>query len=226
MSICLKAFCRDAIIPTVSRGGCAARNGIIWVKKMKQLMTVLCLVCAAPAFALARIEVSALPASECADTEVSTNVVFRTSRRGVRTFDVRIAYTGSASNCVEVAFGRDADGNGDLSAEEMRLLLGWRGGRRFVEDVAADERIYEDAVPASGRRFLALSVRTDGNLAPRTAEFTCESGPCFASLAAHPPRFICDSSWNLVKVVRRGASAADEWCEIRGAGPVFSVKVR
>ena len=193
---------------------------------MKQLVTVLCMAYAAATLASARIEVSALPAGEYADTEVSTNVVFRTGRKGVKSLDVRIEYTGSESNCVEMAFGRDADGNGDLSAEEMRLLLGWRGGRRFVEDVAADERIYEDAEPASGRRFLALSVRTDGKLAPRTAEFTCESGPCFASLVAHPPRFLCDSSWNLVKVVRRGASAADEWCAVENSGPRFELRVR
>jgi hypothetical protein len=181
---------------------------------------------AASAFASARVEVSALPAGEYADTEVSTNVAFRASRRGVKSLDVRIEYTGSESNCVEVAFGRDADGNGDLSAEEMRLLLGWRGGRRFVEDVASDDRVYEDAEPASGRRFLALSVTTDGDLVPRTAAFTCESGPCFTSLAADVPRFLCDSSWNLVKVVRRGTSAADEWCEVENSGPRFELRVR
>ena len=190
----------------------------------RQLLPSLAL--AVVASAAPQIEVPTLPQSECADAEVSTNVVFRTSRRGVRTFDVRIAYTGSASNCVEVAFGRDEDGNGDLSAEEMRLLLGWRGGRRFVEDVAADERIYEDAEPVSGRRLLALSVEAGESLVPRRASFTCESGPCFDSLAAHPPRFLCDSSWSLVKVVRRGASAADEWCRVEHAGPTFSVKVR
>ena len=180
----------------------------------------------AAVLAASRIEVSALPSGEYADTEVSTNVAFRASRRGVKSLDVRIEYTGSESNCVEVAFGRDADGSGDLSAEEMRLLLGWRGGRRFVEDVATDDRVYEDAEPASGRRFLALSVTTDGDLVPRTAAFTCESGPCFTSLAAHPPRFLCDSSWNLVKVVRRGASAVDEWCAVESSGPKFELRVR
>ena len=180
----------------------------------------------AAVLAASRIEVSALSAGEYADTEVSTNVVFRASRKGVKSLDVRIEYTGSESNCVEMAFGRDTDGNGDLSAEEMRLLLGWRGGRRFVEDVATDDRVYEDAEPASGRRFLALSVTTDGDLVPRTAAFTCESGPCFTSLAADVPRFLCDSSWNLVKVVRRGGSAADEWCEVENSGPRLELRVR
>ena len=195
-------------------------------QRMRFLTITIVILLAATAFASARIEVPTLPLGEYADTEVSTNVAFRTSRRGVKALDVRIEYTGSESNCVEVAFGRDADGNGVLSAEEMRLLLGWRGGRRFVEDVASDDRVYEDAEPVSGRRFLALSVATDEDLVPRTAEFTCESGPCFASLAAHPPRFLCDSSWNLVKVVRRGASAADEWCAVENSGPRFELRVR
>ena len=202
------------------------RRIMVKYQRMRFLTITIVILLAATAFASARVEVPTLPASECADTEVATNLAFRTSRRGVKSLDVRIEYTGSESNCVEMAFGRDADGNGDLAAEEMRLLLGWRGGRRFVEDVASDNRVYEDAEPASGRRFLALSVATDGGLVPRTAKFTCESGPCFASLAAHPPRFLCDSSWNLVKVVRRGASAADEWCAVENSGPKFELRVR
>ena len=199
---------------------------MIKYQQMRIPLMAMTLSLSATVFAVARIEVSALPSSEYADTEVSTNVAFRTGRKGVKALDVRIEYAGSESNCVEMAFGRDTDGNGDLSAEEMRLLLGWRGGRRFVEDVASDDRVYEDAEPASGRRFLALSVTTDGDLVPRTAAFTCESGPCFTSLAADVPRFLCDSSWNLVKVVRRGTSAADEWCAVENSGPRFELRVR
>jgi hypothetical protein len=76
--------------------------------------------CAATVFAVSHVEVSALPQGEFADTEVSTNVPFRTSKRGVKALDVRIEHAGSESNCVEVAFGHDADGNGDLATEETR----------------------------------------------------------------------------------------------------------
>ena len=58
----------------MERGRCAARNGIIWVKQMKQLVTVLCMSYAVAAFASARVEVPTLPLGEYADTEVSTNV--------------------------------------------------------------------------------------------------------------------------------------------------------
>ncbi len=193
---------------------------------MKYFVVVLLLALSVSVLAAARVVVPSLPQSEFADAEVSTNVAFRTDRRGVKALDVRVEFTGSESNCVEVAFGLDADGNGDLSSEEMRLLLGWRGGRRFVEDVASDNRRYEDAEPVSGRCFLALSVETDGDFLPRKAAFTCESGPCFTALAADASRFLCDSSWNLAKIIRRGASAADEWCEIRNDGPKFVLRVR
>ena len=41
----------------------------------------------------------------------------------MKALDVRIAYTGSESNCVEMAFGRDADGNGDLSRRLAEIRL-------------------------------------------------------------------------------------------------------
>ena len=43
------------------RGRCAARNGIIWVKQMKQLITALCMAYAAAAFASPRIDMPSLP---------------------------------------------------------------------------------------------------------------------------------------------------------------------
>ena len=47
----------------MERGRCAARNGITWVKQMKQLVSVLFMACAT-ALASARVEVSALPFGE------------------------------------------------------------------------------------------------------------------------------------------------------------------
>ena len=146
------------------------------------------------------------------DREIAQAIAFYLRNEG---YEPIIALDGIVDNPINPGTGNPINSD-----------LGWRGGRRFVEDVASDDRVYEDAEPASGRRFLALSVATDGDLVPRTAEFTCESGPCFSSLAAHPPRFLCDSSWNLVKVVRRGASAADELCAVENSGPRFELRVR
>ena len=62
-----------------------------------------------------------LPEPMHADSEVSTNLPFNTARGDAREFGVSITFTGTASNCMQVAFGHDADGDGDLSADEARL---------------------------------------------------------------------------------------------------------
>ena len=67
--------------------------------------------------------------SDHLDTESSTNVAFNVRRNDVKVFDVRIEQASSVSNCVQVAFGRDADADGDLSPDEADLVLGWRAGR-------------------------------------------------------------------------------------------------
>ena len=49
----------------------------------------------------------ALPESAYDDTEVATNVPFNVARSDAREFGVSMAFTGTASNCVQIAFGRD-----------------------------------------------------------------------------------------------------------------------
>ena len=88
-------------------------------------MTDLCLSILAFAAALT---VPQMPVSPYADTEVSTNVAFNAVRSDARHFGVSMDFSGTASNCVQIAFGHDADGDGNLEAEEIRLSLGWRSG--------------------------------------------------------------------------------------------------
>ena len=94
------------------------------------------------AFSLPAVDVTigTQPASLLADTEVSTNIAFNATRRDMREFDVRMELSGSVSNCVQVAFGRDEDGDGDLAPEETGLMFGWRGGRYVIEDVCGEAR--------------------------------------------------------------------------------------
>ncbi len=51
----------------------------------------------------------ALPDAAYADTEVSTNIPFNVARNDAREFGIAMAFTGTASNCVQIAFGRDGD---------------------------------------------------------------------------------------------------------------------
>ena len=100
-----------------------------------------------------------LPDSQFADAESSTNVAFNAVRSDALDFRVEMDFDGSESNCVQIAFGRDADGDGDLAARETALVVGWRAGRYFVEGACGGGRTCEEAAPAfAGRRHLLLSL--------------------------------------------------------------------
>ena len=182
--------------------------------QMKLALMFFALFAHASAFAGARVVVPPLPPSEFADTEVSTNVAVNGRRSDVKTFAVGLELAGSVSNSVQVAFGRDADGDGDLAPGETALVLGWRTGRWFVEDVRRGARHFEQASAAGAPRFLRMSVRMDGRTVPGRAAFTNESGACFAALADPAPAFLFDRTWDLAKVTRRGVAPPGEWCRV------------
>ena len=171
--------------------------------------------------------VSDLPPSPYADTEVSSNVVFNATRGDAKFFDVRLELTGTVSNNVQIAFGRDADGDGNLALEETGLVLAWRGGRYCVENVPESERIVEASASESGTtRFLHMRVMTDRDLEPRTASFTNEAGPCFADLSDSAPNWLYRPDWNLLKVTRRGVDSASEWCRVECEYRKFVVRIK
>ena len=64
------------------------------------------------------IVVPPVPVPEYADTEVATNIPFVAANGHVRFVELAFALDGCASNCVQVAFGHDADGDGVLGFGE------------------------------------------------------------------------------------------------------------
>ena len=167
-----------------------------------------------------------LPASPYADTEVSTNVPFNAVRSDAREFGVSMAFTGTASNGVQVAFGRDADGDGDLAPEETRLLLGWRAGAYFIEDAAAGARTSEPATAGGDARHLDLQVTLDRAFRPRAAAAANETGACFVQTLAKPPEWLYDADWNLMKVTRRGVDAIGEAIAVDCRYRFFRISIR
>ena len=156
------------------------------------------------------VHMGMLPQPAFPDTEVWTNVPFGSARTDVKSFEVLMRLAGSASNCVQVAFGHDADGDGDLAPEETGLVLGWRAGDWFVEDVPGCRRLRERAAGDAPVRVLALRVLMDDAYVPRAASVTNEAGACFAELSA-APAWLFSADWNLLKATRRGPVPADEW---------------
>lgn len=166
------------------------------------------------------------PAAPFPDPEVSTNVAFNASRNDTRRFGVTLELAGSVSNCVDVAFGRDADGDGDLASEESDLVLGWSGGVWTLEDVASDTRYEATAGDSAALRRIALTVATDRDLVPVRVGITNETGACFTEIAAESPHWFFRPEWNLMKVTHRGLDMDGGWCRVESDYNHFSVIVR
>ena len=151
-----------------------------------------------------------------ADSEVSTNIVFNCARQDVRDLKMNFAFEGCSSNCIQVAFGRDADGDGTLSFGETDAVYGWRNGRHFAEDTRNRVRTEEADVAAGG----TLVVRMRMTKEARPAIFAATNGTGRAMLEGFRspvPEWLYRPEWNLMRVTRRGPCAPAEWfvCDIR-----------
>ena len=87
---------------------------------MKHLLTVLCFVLTLAVYASERLSVADLPMPLRPLAEVETNVTFDAGAAGDNLWRLSIELDAAASNCVEVVFGTDANGNnrGEMDSDE------------------------------------------------------------------------------------------------------------
>ena len=91
------------------------------------------------AFASTRVEVSALPQSEYADTEVATNVALNVSAARLERLTFSVVFESCETNEVLVALGADTDVNGDLSLDEADVVFGCDCGAWYCADLRTGE---------------------------------------------------------------------------------------
>ena len=165
---------------------------------------------------------------EFADTEVSTNVSVVVSDDFSSAIELRFAlYGGCVSNCLQVAFGRDADGDGVLGVDESETLFGWRNGRYFAEDMPGGRRIEEEA--AYGATSRVFTVRLELSKGRGLKDFSAmdESGaPVLTNLSSSAHGWLYRPEWNMMRVTRRGPGVPDEWfiCHIHPHSFIFEMK--
>ena len=145
---------------------------------MKTAVCLLAVLVSACSFA---VEVPALPPSEFADTEVSTNFTFAVGEGSNRRLVFTVELAASPTNNVEVAIGCDADEDGVLSLDEAALTVGYDCGEWFVRSAANDSVMCSDVA--------------DSGVFRRTYEVRSRH---------------IDPAWNLVKVTRRGLDVTNE----------------
>ena len=153
--------------------------------------------CLAASFA-----VPEMPEAEWDDTEVVTNAALPAARADSRVFAFSLELDVTASNNVEVAFGRDADHDGVLSRGEADLLVGWDCGEWKIVDCATGDVVHEQGV--EGRASLEWRLVFGAAKLPRSLWAMANGRAAFAALAAHPPRFLYSPEWDTVRVICRG----------------------
>ena len=199
------------------------------------------------------INIPAQPVSPFADTEVSTNLVIHPSRTDVRDVKIHLQLSGTASNDLEIGFGRDANTNGVLDVEEVEMVYGWRGGRCCIENVRGWERLETEAANnfqrnapvAEGDQVGRMSEANEpqgGRKSPRVIDIhlmhgldfmlksfaaTCGGEVAFAELSTvPPPAWLFRNNWNMARVVRRGAETLGEWVRCEVGYNFFVIKLR
>ena len=175
---------------------------------MRALSTILA-ICVS-VVACAAVVSPTLPAQEWPDREAATNAalpVVTWQKRGH--FDVQMSVA-AGTNLVQLAFGRDADGDGELSRAETALIVGRGFAETFVEDVAARMRYIETLPPTAGRRGLCWRVFLRANGMPTGLSATNEAGVAVFTEWRHaPPTWCFDPSWDMVRAVSAGPDDAD-----------------
>lgn len=186
---------------------------------------ILLLVCFCAISSFAR-PLPSMPEPAFADTEVTACHPLAIPQTNVNGLNLEIAFVGTSSNNVEIAFGRDADGDGELSFDEAGICLGWDCGVYFVERVATGERFEETSVGAddAARRWRwNCAVR---RRALRSLSIVNESGAAFADLTASPPDWLYDANWNLMRLTARGVGIRDAQFDIEVTTTGISVILR
>ena len=186
------------------------------------MRNVIYLLAALPALASAlTLDVPRLPAPAFADREVSGDAAIPADARdNLRRFRLDISFEASASNNVQIAFGRDAEPlDGALAAEETAFIIGWDSGEWFLRPAGLKERFVH--APADGQtprqRNLRAAIRVNTQGAPTAVEFSDDAGNfTFEGLPLDPPPlWLTPENWNLLRVTVRGAAIAEEDVRVR-----------
>jgi hypothetical protein len=195
------------VIRPVHRWHVASLPVLIWLTALLASITT------SPALT---IEVPRLPAPSFADKEVSGHVGLpEKSVPDLCRFRLVLDFNATASNNVQVAFGRDAEpADGHLAAEETDFILGWDSGAWFLRPSGLRERYtftpIDGQTPRRRTLTMVMRVGTDGVLQSLT--FEDDAGAfVFASLSlSPPPSWLTVTHWTHMRVTVRGTEAAQE----------------
>ena len=169
---------------------------------MKTEVLVLCtgLVGAASA---ASLQPDALPRSPFADTEVTTNCPFSFASPFVADFRLTVEFDSTPSNNVQIAFGRDSDADGVLSAGETGMALAWDCGEWVLFGTNALPFAVSPAVSTNEHKVLRWDLHLRRK-SPKRLVLTENDVPLSPDFEADPEPWFYDRTWDTFRLTARG----------------------
>ena len=173
------------------------------VTQMRAVLVVSAFMIATFAWAAQSVPLS-LPPVDCADTEVTTNVVVSGWQRGAEKFTFSLSCIATPSNNVEAAFGEDVNTNGVLEPEEADLIVGWKRGNWFIQNGTDGERFSVASTSMEDVKTLAWDYRLTVAPTPARLSVMVDGTTAFSTLAEESPEWLHRREWNLMRLTGRG----------------------
>ena len=177
----------------------------------------------------ATMTVAPLPASEYADTEVSTNVCIDVTQvlaegDNYRFFDVTLSLVATPTNNVEIAFGIDSNDDGCLGCRERDFVLGWDCDEWFWRDRRANvETRFDGGNDASSTRTLTWRVKLGSDHLARS--YSATEGRTIVSTGAATGAMF-SPQWNMARIVVRGGIEPNEQISVKMSQNAMRVIIR
>ena len=169
----------------------------------------------------AAFNVGSLPLIEHVDCEVSTNVVLATSL-SMSEMGFTLSLFSTLSNVVEVAFGTDADLDGDISRKETELVVGCECGVwQIVDPKDGNKYIYAESLGENEFKWNAWMPK---NYDSKRINVSLNGQPIFAQLPHD--MFVFKRSWTHFKIISRGKGYCFRSLNVNQSNGRFYIIVR
>ena len=169
---------------------------------MKMQVITLCTGLAGTALA-AVLQPEALPRCEFADTEVSTNCPFSFASPFVVDFRLTMEFDSTPSNNVQIAFGRDSDADGVLSAGETGMVLAWDCGEWILFGTNALPFAVLPVVSTNAHKVLRWDLHLRGKR-PKRLVLAENDVPLLPDSETDPEPWFFDRTWDMFRLTARG----------------------
>ena len=169
----------------------------------------------------AAFNIGTLPQVEHSDCEVSTNVVLATSP-DMSEMEFTLSLFSTPSNVVEVAFGTDADLDGDISRKETELVVGSECGVwQIVDSNDGNKYIYAESLGDNEFKWNAWMLKNHDS---KKINVWMNGQPIFAQLPHD--MFVFKRSWTHFKIISRGKGHCFRSLNVNQSNGRFYIIVR